>query len=495
MTAPAAVAETHSAVVVFLGDRAYKIKKPVDLGFLDFRTRASREAVCHWEVELNRRMAPDVYLGVADVSAPDGSPCEHMVVMRRLPADRRLSSMLRAGAPIEDALDAVAHQLAAMHARQSRRWEVDDAATAMALAERWRANTESMLALAGSVLDRDEVSEVGRLAARYLRGREPLFDLRIAAGRACDGHGDLQADDVFCLDDGPRVLDCLEFDDLLRWGDGLGDAAFLAMDLDHLGRPELAARFLDAYGELTGDHWPASLAHHHVAYRAQVRAKVMAIRADQGGVEAGAEAVAFLALARSRLEQGRIRLVLVGGLPGTGKSTLATGVAGTIGATLLRSDVVRKELAGDSATPAGIDQGLYDPHRKAMVYDELLRRARTALGLGQTVVLDAAWLDPAWREHAADLAVAASSDLVELRCDAPPALARSRIEARSAAGEDPSDATPAVYDAMAATLLPWPGATRIDTTADPAAVIADVTRILRAPGPSGRRHADDRPLR
>ena len=105
---------------------------------------------------------------------------------------------------------------------------------------------------------------------------------RIAEGRAVDGHGDLLADDIFCLDDGPRILDCIEFDEALRLGDGLSDVAFLAMDLEHLGRPDLAQRFLDAYREATADVWPSSLEHHHVAYRAQVRAKVAAIRAAQG---------------------------------------------------------------------------------------------------------------------------------------------------------------------------------------------------------------------
>lgn len=481
MTLAAAVAETHSAVVFFFEHRAYKVKKPVDLGFLDFRTREARQAVCEREVELNRRLAPDVYLGVADVTGPDGELCDHLVVMQRLPDDRRLSTMVIEGQPVEDQLRALAHLMAALHGRAARTDLADDAARAHALAALWRANTASLTESAQGLLERADVEAVDRLAARYLRGRQPLFESRIADGRACDGHGDLQADDVFCLDDGPRAIDCLEFDDRLRCGDGLGDVAFLAMDLEHLGRADLGELFLATYRELAGDSWPGSLAHHHVAYRAHVRAKVMAIRAGQGGVAAADEARSFLALARHRLEQGRVRVIVVGGLPGTGKSSLAAGLGDVLGATVLRSDAVRKELAGltanDRAT-APYGAGLYEREVTAATYEELLRRAKVALSMGKSVVLDASWLDPAWRERAASLAVATSSDLTELCCETSPAVARDRLRARLAAGHDPSDATPEVYDAMAADLRPWPAADRIDTDRDPDDALSAAVTVL-----------------
>ena len=485
MTLAAAVAETHSAVVFFFENRAFKVKKPVDLGFLDFRTREARKAVCHREVELNRRLAPDVYLGVADVTGPGGEPCDHLVVMQRLPEDRRLSTLVIEGRPVEDQLKALAHLMAALHSGAARTELADDAATAHALAALWRANTTSMLEHGDGILDRANIDEVDRLAARYLRGRQPLFESRIADGRACDGHGDLQADDVFCLDDGPRAIDCLEFDDRLRCGDGLGDVAFLAMDLEHLGRADLAELFLATYGKLAGDFWPQSLAHHHVAYRAQVRAKVMAIRANQGATAARDEARSFLAQARHRLERGRVRVIVVGGLPGTGKSTLAAGLGEVLGATVLRSDAVRKEMAGLGVTDRAIapyGRGLYQPDATAATYEALLHRARVALGMGETVVLDASWLDPAWRERAASLAVATSSDLSELCCETPPAVARDRLRARLDAGYDPSDATPAVYDAMATDVPAWPAADRIDTNQDPDDALNAALMVLRPAG-------------
>ncbi len=343
---PAGVAETHSAVVVFVGDRAYKVKKPVDLGFLDFRDLAARAAACRREVELNRRLAPDVYLGVADVVGPDGEVCDHLVVMRRMPADRRLSTLVTVGADVDDGLWHLAHLVAAFHETAERSEATARAASRDALATRWADNTAGLLEHGPGVVGLDEVLEVDALAARYLAGRGPLFERRIAAGRAVDGHGDLLADDIFLLEDGPRVLDCIEFDDHLRFGDALADVAFLAMDLERLGRPDLADRFLRAYGEHAGDAWPATLAHHHIAYRAQVRAKVAAIRAVQGKRDAVTEARSLLRLARRHLAAGASRLVLVGGLPGAGKSTLATGLADALGAAVVRSDELRKELAG-----------------------------------------------------------------------------------------------------------------------------------------------------
>ncbi len=170
----------------------------------------------------------------------------------------------------------------------------------------------------------------------------PLFEARVAAGCVCDGHGDLLADDVFCLADGPRVLDCIDFSDQLRYGDVLADVAFLAMDLELLGAAELATRFLALYDELSGDRHPSTLVDYYVAFRALIRAKVSALRCEQGDEGARALATRFLDLALERLRQGRVVMVLVGGAPGTGKTTVAGALGHRRAWAVLRSDVVRK---------------------------------------------------------------------------------------------------------------------------------------------------------
>jgi aminoglycoside phosphotransferase family enzyme/predicted kinase len=470
---PADVAETHSGVVFFLGDRAYKVKKPVDLGFLDFRTREARLDACRREVELNRRLAPDVYLGVADISGPDGQLCDHLVVMRRMPDDRRLSSMVTAGVPVDDHLDRLAALLARFHAGADRSPAIDAMAGRDAVRRRWDANHAEMAPFRDVVFDAEMQGAVISMARRYLAGRAPLFEQRIEGGRACDGHGDLLADDIFGLDDGPRVLDCLEFDDRLRFGDALADVAFLAMDLERLGRTDLASRFLARYQEASGDCWPPSLAHHHVAYRAQVRAKVAAVRWSQGDTASSATATHLLALCHEHLRQARVRLVLVGGNPGTGKSTVARGLAAPLDAVVFRSDEVRKSLAGLdplAPSPAPLDAGLYRPAMTGATYTELLVRARTALELGRTVVLDATWRDPRWRDAAAGVAAATTADLVELRCVAPLDTALERVRGRT--GTDASDATEAVTRALSTGDTAWSTATEIDTSGEAGAAIA-----------------------
>jgi uncharacterized protein len=292
------------------------------------------------------------------------------------------------------------------------------------------------------------------------------------------------ADDVFCLDDGPQVLDCIEFDDELRYGDTLGDVAFLAMDLERLGHPELGAAFLRAYRQHADDAWPASLEHHHIAYRAQVRAKVTAIRARQGDDRAAPEARRLLGIAHAHLEAARVRLVVVGGLPGTGKSTLAAALGEALGATVLRSDEVRKELAGipvDQRAPHGVGEGLYDDATTDATYGALLDRAEVALAMGETVVLDASWTRGRWRDLARSLAVDAHADLVELRCEAPAEVAAERMRTRAAAGGDPSDATPAIAAAMADAADAWPTATPVPTDRPLEATVADALAATETP--------------
>ncbi|MFG2006249.1 AAA family ATPase [Spirillospora sp. NPDC048911] len=460
----AAVSETHIGIVFFTGDRAYKLKKPVNLGFLDFSTREARERACHREVELNRRFSPDVYLGVADVHGPSGEVCDHLVVMRRMPAARRLATLVRAHAPVGDALRTIAKRLAAWHAIAPRGQTISAQGTRDALRERWKASFDQVRPFHDDVIPAADASEIERLTLRFLAGREPLFDSRITTGRIVDGHGDLLAGDIFVLDDGPRILDCLEFDDRLRYLDGLDDAAFLAMDLERLGAPHLADRFMHWYTEYAADPAPASLRHHYVAYRAFVRAKVACFRHQQGDPHAAAEARELSRIALRHLRAGQVSLILVGGLPGTGKTSLAGALADQLGCTVLSSDRTRKELAGLSAeepAAAPYGTGIYDRTSTNHTYATLLDRARLLLQRGETIVLDASWTATSYRHQAIALASATRADFHALRCDAPAPLAAQRLRTRP---HGSSDADAKIAAAMAADAVPWPGSTVIDTS-------------------------------
>ncbi len=480
-TQPAAVVETHVSVLFFLGDLVYKLRKPVHFEFLDFRRPEAREADCHLEVALNRRLAPDVYLGVAEVRM-DGEPVDHMVVMRRMPDSRRLASLARQGDELSAWLRQVAGTLAAFHGRAARSADISAAATGPALRAGWEANFSETEPFLGSILDAGVDKEIRSLALRWVDGRGPLLDERIASGRVCDGHGDLQAEDIFCLDDGVRILDCIEFSDALRCVDVSADVAFLAMDLERLGRPEAADRFLLDYQELAGDRFPDTLVQFYCASRAYVRAKVCCLRSQQGTGDARTAASLFHEVALSHLRQARVALVLVGGLPGTGKSTLAAGLGEARDWRVLRSDEIRREVGGstDEQRP-GYGEGRYEPAATTVVYEELIRKAERSLGLGESVVLDASWVDAAWRDLARAVAVATSSDLVELHCVTTPEEADRRIVRRLAGHADISEATPEVREALARSMDPWASATVVDTTGrTPTEVVAVAEAVLDA---------------
>ena len=484
----AAAMETHSAAVYLSGDRAYKLKKPVTTGFLDFTTVSARTEACRRETALNRRFAPDVYLGVGELRALPTDPAEPLVVMRRMPAERRLASLVRCGRPVGEPLRQVARQLAVQHAAAQRGSEITHQGSRNALLGRWRDNLTEIRQLAGARNGEPDVTDVERLAERFLVGREPLLTDRMQAGRIVDGHGDLLAEDIFCLDDGPRILDCLEFDDRLRWLDGLDDASFLAMDLDRLGRPDLAEQFIDWYAEFTADPAPASLRHHYVAYRALVRAKVSCIRAGQRP-QATSSAAQLADLALRHLRAAAVTLILVGGPPGTGKTVLSGHVAGRLGCVVLDSDTIRKELAGippREHAAAPYNTGLYSPVWTDRTYQELLSRAARLLARGESVIIDASWTSAAHRAFAGKMAHAVSADLVQLRCVVPADLGAHRIQARVGGT---SDAGPDVAEHLRAAAEPWPEAKPIDTSGPDGGRVTPLQLALNAIRPYGPEHA------
>jgi aminoglycoside phosphotransferase family enzyme/predicted kinase len=461
------VHETHTGMVVLAGDRAFKAKKPVLTDFLDFRTPERRERACLREVELNSRLAPDSYLGVAHLTDPGGGSAEPIVVMRRYRDEDRLASIVSRDSPsVRGLLDTIAAVLARFHERAKRGPAIDAQGEPGAIDRRWRDNLVELNRYADT-LPTESISRIQRLAREFIAGREPLFKRRIEEGLIVDGHGDLLADDIFCGQDEPALLDCLEFDDKLRYVDRVDDAAFLAMDLEFLGRKDLGDHFLERFAAHSARTAPPALAHFYVAYRAVVRAKVDCVRLSQGKPEAAEDAVRHLAIADEHLCGATVRLALVGGNPGTGKSTVARALAERTGAQVISTDDVRRELrdSGAIAGDAGVlDQGLYSPDNVTVVYQAALRRARSLLGGGQSVILDGTWRDPQTRAHAHHLAWQTHSATVELMCSSTVDTAAGRITNRRPGN---SEVTPEIAAALAAERAGWDTAHRIDTSGAP----------------------------
>jgi len=472
----AAVAETHISTVLFCADRAYKLLKPVRTSFLDHRTVEARLSAINQELVLNRRVSPDVYLGTADVEEA-GVIVDRMLVMRRLPEARRLTTMIGTH-EFDGHVRDVARAVAVFHAALPPESDAEAIAGCDAVRKNWYDNFADLSPLVGSVLAGEDVDVVRHLVENFLDNHEHLFADRIRNGHVRDGHGDLRAEDIFCLDDGPRILDCLAFDRNLRVGDVLLDVAFLVMDLDRLAGPSQARRFIRWYCEFTNEHHPATLAHHYVAYRAHVRAKVAAIRYRAGEPHQAEMVRHYHAVCLRHLLLTRLSLTIIGGTPGTGKSTLAEGLSNASGFMLLGSDELRKDLTGTAHLDRGAGQlgeGIYDSSVSEQTYTELLRRAKELLLRGESVVLDASWYRQGDRDAAGRLATEMGARFVEVQCGVDAHVAQNRIAERLRRDDDSSDAQPEMVKALQDRFEPWPAAMYVDT-AVPASLVLD--RVL-----------------
>jgi aminoglycoside phosphotransferase family enzyme/predicted kinase len=448
-----ALRETHISWVVLAGERAFKVKKPVVLPFLDYGTPARRRAMSHAEVELNRRLAPDLYRGVRSL-VPDASGAlrvsdeddptavDYAVEMRRYAEDATLAARLAAGTAGRVEVAALGERLARFHA-EAPAVRPDHGAEAVK-----RALDDTFATLRALVSGSDAraaVARAERFAAATLTAAWQELDDRAARGRVRDGHGDLRLEHVL-LERTVEVVDCVEFDPALRQIDVAADLAFLVMELHEIGRPELARVLVGAYRAAGGDPGNDALLAFFAAYRAQVRAKVALLRAGQDAPESVtargqvAHEETLLALGERLQWAARTPLVLVvAGLAATGKSTLAGAVAAVSGYSHLNSDIVRKERAG-LAPAERAPLALYTAEANRATYAELGRRASAAAGAG--VIVDATFRRREDRE-AFRARLAADLPVLVVECQAPAAVLEERARARardpgsvSDAGED-----------------------------------------------------------
>ncbi len=456
--------ETHISWVLLAGERAYKIKKPLDLGFLDFSTLEKRRFFCEEELRLNRRLAPDYYLAVEPITGTPAGPeiggsgeaIEYTVVMRRFPDD----SLLDDGHPRAAWLDAFAVLMADFHQRVAR--AAPDSHYGRPDVVR-RPMQENFRQLFSSPVAADSAdllegprewtdTEFERLRATIIQRRD--------AGFVRECHGDLHLGNMAWVDGKPLVFDCIEFNADLRWIDIISEIAFLVMDLHARRQPAFAARFLNAWLEAIGDYAGVALLRFYLVYRALVRAKVEAIRAAQsdtdaaGKADAHAAALRYIHLARAFRQPGKARLILTRGLSASGKTTLSRSLLERLGAIRIRSDVERKRLFGLRAEDSGataIGEGIYSARASRLAYARLLELAGGLLRAGYPVIVDAAFLDAGQRAPFRELAGAVGAPWVILDFDASADTLRRRIQQRRG---DASDADLKVLEHQLATRAP-----------------------------------------
>ena len=463
-TASVEIVETHISFIFFAGDFVYKVKKPVNYGFLDFTTLEKRRHFCQREVELNRRICPEVYLGVEEIRQQaggytvggPGQTVEYAVKMRRLRQEDSLERLLKEDRVSLQDVERIAARIARFHHQAETGPWITSYGNLEAVRQNVKENFTQTEDSVGRALSRETYDDLVAYSRAFMEVREDVFRTRAEEGRIRDCHGDLHVAQIFLEApaeddswDGISIIDCIEFNERFRCSDVAEDIAFLAMDLDFNGRPDLSRAFVTAYARESGDRGVFHLLDFFKTYRAYVRGKVACFRTAQPHLpkDARSEALetarAYFNLAHSYLPLlPRPAVILVCGVTGTGKSTLAAELASRWSMAHISSDVVRKNLAGIGPEVHRYEsfmEGIYSPRFSALTYETMLSEARQHLLEGKSVILDGTFRRSEERASAVALAEGVHGEAWVVECTLSEEQARERLERRLARGDSASD--------------------------------------------------------
>jgi aminoglycoside phosphotransferase family enzyme/predicted kinase len=449
--------ETHISYVLLTGEHAFKIKKAVDFGFLNFTTLAARQFYCNEELRLNRRFAPDIYLNVVRITGSletpviDGSgpALEYAVRMRQFDQEGLLSRVIARDELTPAAIDALSaevasfHTLAAVAAKRAPFGRSED------ILQQALQNFEQMFPALDDPRDRSTLEALREWTGREHARLEEQFTARRRGGFVRECHGDLHLGNIALIAGRMTLFDCIEFNESMRWTDVMSDVGFLVMDLRDRGRPDLAARFLTAYLEITGDYEGLGVLRFYFVYRALVRAKVACLRRAQAGsdeehVRSLAEFHTYVDLARSETGPHEPAIAITHGVTGSGKTTSTQTLVESTGAVRVRSDVERKRLHGMTAgerSGSAIGEGLYAADATEQTYARLAALARTIASAGYVAIVDAAFLKRRQRDLLQRVAADLDAPFSILDYSAPADILRQRVARRLRGGRDASEGT------------------------------------------------------
>ncbi|HRP75537.1 MAG TPA: AAA family ATPase [Rhodocyclaceae bacterium] len=461
--------ETHISWVILAGEYAYKLKKPLDLGFLDFSTLALRRAACEEELRLNRRTAPELYLEVVAICGSeacpqiggDGPVVDHAVRMRRFDQSLLFGNLLARDALTVELIDRLAAHVADFHAIAAVAGPADGFGTPAAVGVPVRQNFEQIRERIDSPELLARLEEIASWSETEGERLAVEFGTRLADGKVRECHGDLHLGNLTLVGDEPRLFDAIEFNPSLRWTDVIADVAFLVMDLRAHSRADLASRFLNAYLERSGDYAGLSVLRYYLVYRAMVRAKIAAIRLGQLDGTAREDALdefrRYLDLAAACALPAHGYVLIACGLSGSGKTTASMRLVAWRGVIRLRSDVERKRLFGmpaDARSRSSPGGGIYSEDAGVRTYAQLAALTARVVAEGYPVLVDATFLYEAQRRRFRELATERGVPCVVLHFDAPLDVLRERVARRAALATDASEADVAVLESQLARFEP-----------------------------------------
>lgn len=482
--------QTHISYVFIAGSAVFKVKKPVHFAFLDCSRLARRFHYCREEVRLNARLSPRVYLGVfailkrggsfvlgPQVRTPHPKAVEYAVKMRRLPEERMLDRLLAAGKVDSATIRAIAARIADFHARApaGRGWAYGSAAAIWQFVIQDIAQNQEFI---GHTLSHDQFTAIDAFCRAFITAHWRAMNERALGGRVREGHGDLRAEHICVADNEIDVIDCVEFSERLRYGDVASEIAFLAMDLERLGAPGFADELVEAYSASAGDEELALFVPFYKCYRACVRGKVASLKSREREVgapereRAQQSSRSYFELAWRYARGASPALIVVCGLSGTGKSTVARMLRLRKGFQIINSDRVRKRMAGlplEAHVRADYATDIYSERFTRMTYDAMLGEAEAILAEGRGAILDATFKASADRQLALEMAARHGVPALFVECVVSGDEAIARLKRRASMRDEASDATPEVYKRQRAEFEPLTGIApqnrlRIDTT-------------------------------